>query len=299
MRLKMMIGLCTLAATTLLVACGDGEGTTDGDGTTVDSTATEAGTGTPATADGFTTTATGLEYQITESLGGENLKAGDIVEVHYRGKLATGEVFDESYERGSPIVVKIGIGAVIPGWDEGLQLCAVGDKAVMNIPSALGYGAQGGGDVIPPNADLVFDVEVVNKIELPFNDEGLEKQTTASGLAYTKVRETEGPIAVPGDYVLMHYTGTFEDGSVFDSSFDKGQPLPFQVGTGGVIAGWDEAATLLRKGEMARLYVPASLAYGEEGYPGAIPPNSDLIFDVLVVEVVTQEQVQAQQHGAQ
>jgi FKBP-type peptidyl-prolyl cis-trans isomerase len=107
-------------------------------------------------------TASGLEYIELEAGTGAQAEAGKNVSVHYTGKLQDGKVFDSSYSRGEPISFKLGIGQVIKGWDEGIALMKVGGKAQLIIPPDLGYGERGAGGVIPPNATLVFDVELVN-----------------------------------------------------------------------------------------------------------------------------------------
>jgi len=112
--------------------------------------------------DGFDKTKSGLYYKFTHKSGsGIAPVKGNNVSVHYIGKLADGTVFDNSYGRGEPIEFPIGIGYVIPGWDEGIQLLEQGDKATFVIPSFLGYGESGAGGVIPPNATLIFDVELI------------------------------------------------------------------------------------------------------------------------------------------
>ncbi len=110
---------------------------------------------------GFETTDSGLRYQIIQKGTGKKAEKGDKVSVHYKGQLADGTVFDSSYKRNQPLDFKVGVGQVIPGWDEGICLLNVGDKARLVIPSDLGYGSAGAGGVIPPNATLVFDVELV------------------------------------------------------------------------------------------------------------------------------------------
>jgi FKBP-type peptidyl-prolyl cis-trans isomerase len=111
---------------------------------------------------GMTTTASGLMYKITKSNPeGKAPKAGDMVSVHYAGKLTNGQEFDNSFKRGEPIEIPIGAGQVIKGWDEGILLLKEGESATLLIPSELGYGARGAGGVIPPNAWLIFDVELV------------------------------------------------------------------------------------------------------------------------------------------
>jgi len=110
---------------------------------------------------GFSETASGLRYQIIQKGSGVKAEKGQQVSVHYQGALIDGTVFDSSYKRKEPIEFQLGIGQVISGWDEGLQLLHVGDKARFVIPSDLAYGSAGAGGVIPPDAILVFDVELV------------------------------------------------------------------------------------------------------------------------------------------
>ena len=112
-------------------------------------------------ATGFERTESGLRYQILQKGSGSKPAKGATVSVHYKGQLADGTVFDSSYKRKEPIEFALGTGQVIAGWDEGVALLSVGDKARFVIPSHLGYGAQGAGGVIPPNANLIFDVELV------------------------------------------------------------------------------------------------------------------------------------------
>ncbi|WP_299550107.1 peptidylprolyl isomerase [Seonamhaeicola sp.] len=113
-------------------------------------------------ATGFEKTDSGLRYQIIQKGDGIKAEKGKTVSVHYKGQLADGTVFDSSYKRNQPIDFPIGVGQVIPGWDEGIQLLSVGDKARLVIPSHLGYGSRGAGGVIPPNATLIFDVELMH-----------------------------------------------------------------------------------------------------------------------------------------
>lgn len=111
--------------------------------------------------EGFEKTESGLRYKITEEGNGKKAEKGKNVLVHYKGMLADGTVFDSSYKRKEPIEFPLGKGQVIQGWDEGIQLLKEGDQARFVIPPHLGYGRHGAGGVIPPNASLIFDVELV------------------------------------------------------------------------------------------------------------------------------------------
>ncbi|ADV47706.1 peptidylprolyl isomerase [Cellulophaga sp. E16_2] len=110
---------------------------------------------------GFEETESGLRYKIIQKGNGKKAEAGMQVSVHYEGSLINGTVFDSSYKRKEPIDFQVGVGQVIAGWDEGICLLQVGDKARFVIPSDLGYGSAGAGGVIPPDATLIFDVELM------------------------------------------------------------------------------------------------------------------------------------------
>jgi peptidyl-prolyl cis-trans isomerase A (cyclophilin A) len=111
---------------------------------------------------GFDKTASGLRYKMIQKGSGKKAENGKTVSVHYSGSLENGKVFDSSYSRKKPIEFPLGMGNVIEGWDEGIALLQVGDKARFVIPSHLGYGSRGAGGVIPPNATLIFDVELMD-----------------------------------------------------------------------------------------------------------------------------------------
>ena len=112
-------------------------------------------------AKGYEETQSGLRYKILQSGDGNKATKGANVSVHYKGQLLDGTVFDSSYKRKQPLEFSVGIGQVIAGWDEGILLLKVGDKARFVIPSNLAYGESGAGGVIPPNATLIFDVELM------------------------------------------------------------------------------------------------------------------------------------------
>ena len=110
---------------------------------------------------GYEVTDSGLRYKILQKGEGDKPSLGDKVKVHYKGMLIDQTVFDSSYKRNQPIEFSVGIGQVIPGWDEGILLLSKGDKAKFIIPSNLAYGEAGAGGVIPPNATLIFEVELL------------------------------------------------------------------------------------------------------------------------------------------
>jgi peptidylprolyl isomerase len=110
--------------------------------------------------------------------------------------------------------------------------------------------------------------------------------TTASGLKYRDVVVGKGPQPKSGDDILVNYTGRFTNGKVFDSSLSPGRgPFELHLGRGEVIKGWDEGLSTMHVGGKRKLTIPPDLAYGSRGYPGAVPPNSTLIFDVELLKI--------------
>ena len=120
--------------------------------------------------------------------------------------------------------------------------------------------------------------------ELKKANPGKEIVKTASGMQYLVLKSGEGAKPASGTKIQAHYTGKFVDGREFDSSVQRGQPLSFAVGTGRVIPGWHEAFLDMKKGEKRVLIIPPDLAYGAQGHPGGIPPNTTLIFEVELVD---------------
>lgn len=108
---------------------------------------------------------------------------------------------------------------------------------------------------------------------------------TDSGLQYWDIRVGTGQVAKEGSHVRVHYTGWLTNGKKFDSSLDAGKPFDFTIGNGEVIKGWEEGVTGMKVGGKRQLRIPPSLAYGAQGYPGAIPPNATLIFDIQLLNV--------------
>jgi FKBP-type peptidyl-prolyl cis-trans isomerase len=100
-----------------------------------------------------------------------------------------------------------------------------------------------------------------------------------------KLNSGSGASPKRGDTVTVHYTGWLTDGTKFDSSVDRDEPFSFVLGTGQVIQGWDEGVAGMCVGDKARLTIPSELAYGQQGYPGAIPPNATLVFEVELLSI--------------
>jgi FKBP-type peptidyl-prolyl cis-trans isomerase len=215
---------------------------------------------------------------------GEPLAFGDIVTVHYTGRLQSGEVFDSSraelsprLEEDRPFSLRLGAQQVIPGWERGLRRAKVGQTVRLTIPPSLGYGERGAGDVIPPNATLTFDIEVLKA------EQGVKVEIQQPG---------QGESAEAGDQVTVHYTGRLQSGKVFDSSraelsprLEQDRPFTVPLGASRVIPGWDEGLRGMKVGERRRLTIHPVMGYGQRGAGEDIPPNATLTFDVEMLKI--------------
>lgn len=236
-----------------------------------------------------TTTDSGLQYAIIEAGDGPSPQPGDIVRVHYTGKLAGGTVFDSSYDREKPIQFVVGMGQVIPGWDEAVQLLKAGDKARLVVPAELAYGEKGVGEDIPPNSTLYFEMELLDvrpgENDPPTTVAEEDYITTESGLKYYDIKVGDGDSPRRGEMPLVHYVGWLEDGTKFDSSRDRGAPFHFTLGVEQVIPGFEEGVLSMNVGGKRQLVIPPNLAFGAEGAGSLIPPNATLIYEVELLAI--------------
>lgn len=218
----------------------------------------------------WTKTPSGLEYHVlVKGPEGPKATADSGVRVHYTGKLEDGRVFDSSRIRGAP--AEFELGRVIKGWTEGLQLMQAGDRFEFRIPPDLGYGARGAGNVVPPNATLLFDVELIEVVP-PFTHVALDEakaKSTESGLKYEVVEAGSGEPLTDQAMELRFalFDGT---GKVLTSSLREGQIL----GRGAEVAErmggsmFAELPELMQVGTTLRCVAPASMAFRDPARVG-------------------------------
>ncbi len=241
--------------------------------------------------------ASGLKY-IVISQGNPNEKAasGQIASIFYAGYLTNGEKFDGNFGTFGPFDVDVIGSRVIGGWQEILPLMNKGMKIRVIIPPNLGYGEKGAGQgIIPPNATLIFDMYLkeLKKAAVkapsyqPYPCEGKDTIKLASGLKYIVINPGDvSARAKTGQTASIYYAGYLEDGTKFDGNFGSGHPFKLPVVGGQVIAGWQEIIPLMNRGMQLRVIIPSNMGYGEQGYPGLIPPNATLIFDMFLEELL-------------
>ena len=228
------------------------------------------------------TTDSGLKYYDIKVGEGDPPPAGAKVKVHYTGWLMDGTIFDSSVRRGKPAAFRLD--RVIKGWTEGVGSMRKGGKRKLTIPSDLAYGSRAR-PKIPADSTLIFEVELLDIVQppKPSDVEGLKLVTTDSGLKYYDIKVGTGDGPSPTSTVVVHYSGWLKDGTLFDSSVERGQPISFPLN--GVIKGWTEGVGSMKVGGKRQLIIPPELGYGAQGAKGAIPPNATLTFDVELIDI--------------
>ena len=251
-------------------------------------------------------TPSGIYYVIEKEGNGQaHPDMNSKIKAHYHGTLLDGTIFDSSVDRGQPFTFQLG--QVIKGWQQAIPILTKGGKGKFIIPSGLAYGTQGAGEKIGPNSVLVFDIELIDFFDkneylkkqaeqkkkqaeidkilileyLKANH--LQAQSTASGIYYMIEDPGEGTDHPNTESSIMaHYNGYLLDGTVFDSSIQREEPLKFSLGR--VIPGWQEAIPLLKKGGKGTSIIPSGLAYGPQGAGETIKPNSVLVFYIELID---------------
>jgi peptidyl-prolyl cis-trans isomerase A (cyclophilin A) len=180
-------------------------------------------------------------------------------------------------EEGQEVVNTMKQGAIM----DSVRIIKVGKKADDFDAAMIFTTAQQAMIKKQEEARMAANEKFENEIKTKYPN----AQKTASGLRYVIEKEGTGPNPQKGQTVSVHYAGYLMDGTKFDSSYDRNEPIEFPLGMGNVIAGWDEGIALLKKGGKAKLIIPSNLAYGERGAGGVIPPNATLVFDVELVDI--------------
>jgi len=239
--------------------------------------------------DQFKTIVGGVQYY-DEAIGsGTEAITGTTVTTDYTiwVKGQTKDDFIVSSDTSQPVTFVVGKGdTVFPGWEVGVIGMKEGGKRMLVIPPSLALGAQGSGP-IPANSTLIMEV-ILTKVQTPRTITKVDPKdyvTMPSGLKYYDIQVGTGVTPTIGQTVVVNYIGWLENGTQFDSSYDRGQPFSFQYGMGKVITGWDLGLATMRVGGKRQLVIPPSLAYGDTGSGSTIPPGATLIFEVELLEV--------------
>ncbi|GAB3915082.1 hypothetical protein GCM10028803_61410 [Larkinella knui] len=260
-------------------------------------------------------TETGLKYKFHEDVEDtRKAKVGDVMTFNITVKNSKDSTLGSSYLNGSPVKQPLQASTFKGSLEEGLALLSKGDSATIyvNADSIAGRSQQPLPPFIPKGSDIAYTIKVIDvqsmeefqkaQVAVREKQKGVDEKTiadfvaknklagqkTASGLYYVITQPGTGASPSSGDVVKVKYTGKLMNGKVFDSSDKNPQTqggIDFPLGQGAVIPGWEEGVRQLKKGGKGTLIIPSSLAYGVEGAPGAIPPNSVIMFDVELVDI--------------
>jgi FKBP-type peptidyl-prolyl cis-trans isomerase len=228
----------------------------------------------------WTTTDSGLKYAVIKAgVGKPEAVPGDRVRAHYTGWLKdTGEKFDSSYDRNQPFQFLVGQG-VIEGWSEVVQLMPTGAKFRVEIPPELGYGERGSGQKIPPNATLLFDIELMPGPP-KFQPANVDEQVQVEdGLVYETVVEGEGEECSADDAFSMHYTLYTSDGQMLQSSLATGQPLEATTDNDGMPPVFQKMPLRMKRGQLVRVETSREQGLGER------QPTDTVVWYLQLVDV--------------
>jgi FKBP-type peptidyl-prolyl cis-trans isomerase len=261
-------------------------------------------------------------YMSVETEGkGAPTKIGNYLKINYVGKLLTEKIFDLS-PKNEPFVFRLGYRQVIPGWETAIATLKLGSKVTLFMNPNWGYGSTGADESVPPNAPLIFEIELLDAMSDADYDKYMKVQEAKaradfeakqiqqfvqdkkliadyaaskklkinplpSGLSYIITKNGKGLMAKSGDEITVHYEGAFLDGKVFDATKGK-KPFQFVLGYKKTIAGWEEGLKFFNKGSEGFLLIPSKLGYGatplDDGKT-VVPSNSVLVFKIQLVDI--------------
>ncbi|MGB1101989.1 MAG: FKBP-type peptidyl-prolyl cis-trans isomerase [Crocinitomicaceae bacterium] len=203
----------------------------------------------------------------------------EVVMVNYEARIAGGKVYDSNSELGEPVPLKTNIGMMVPGFEQGLLKMNIGDKGRIMIPMALGYGETGYPGLVPPEADLIIEIEIVERIEPIVLEEGVK--------VYRWKANNQGVLPEKGQTITFDYFA-YQKGDkpgLYDNSFQNSQPFSFEYQNDNVVDGLHQGMSVLKQAENAFIEIPAPLAYGSKGLVDRVPKNTDIVYDVRISSI--------------
>lgn len=221
----------------------------------------------------------GLRIEWTKKENSNQILLNDVVMVNYKARVAGGEEYDSNTELGEPVPLKTNIGMMIKGWEDGLLLLHVGDKARIMIPNALAYGEDGYINIVPPQADIIVEIEIVSKIEPIVLDEGVK--------VYKWKSVNKGKNPVKNQLITFDYFAYTKGkgAKLYDNSYKNAEPFSFKFQNAGVVEGLHQGFSVLKAGENAFIEIPTELAYGKKGLVDHVPAKTDIVYDVRIKSI--------------
>jgi FKBP-type peptidyl-prolyl cis-trans isomerase len=221
----------------------------------------------------------GLRVEWTVKNEGDPIKLNDVVLVNYTARVAAGEVFDSNKEMNAPAPLKTNIGMMVEGWEKGLLQMNIGDVGRIMIPNALAYGENGYLTIVPPGADIIVEIEIIERVNPIVLEEGVK--------VYTWSQNPNAATPTKDQLITFDYFA-YKKGNkpgLYDNSFKDSQPFSFRFENGNVIDGLHQGMKVIRSGENAFIEIPAKLAYGSKGLIDLVPKNTDIVYDVRILSI--------------
>ncbi len=262
---------------------------------------------------GYKSSDSGLKFKyIKENPNGKHPKVADFIELRLIYTNNKDSVLFDSKEINDKIKMQVYKPKHIASFENALLMLKTGEQALFKI-SADSFFIKTKKEKVPnwinKGEELTFNIELLNILDNEevkneqkllkekrrkeedeilnrfISENNIKETESMSGLYYIEKNAGKGKRAEPGDILLVHYTGKFIDGEVFDSSLDRNKMFAFKLGNSEVIAGWEEGFSKMNEGGKAKLIIPSQLAYGEEGYGKIIPSYTTLVFDIELIKI--------------
>jgi FKBP-type peptidyl-prolyl cis-trans isomerase len=211
---------------------------------------------------------------------GGQLSKSDVIKIDYRNKLEDGTVYDGNHLVKKPFLpFVVGWNQQTPGWEIAMDYLSIGDDVDIFIPAKLARGEKGIKGIVPPNANNLLSLRILDK---------MDPMVEVKGVKIYKVDERKNPgdsIRMK-DEVYMDYWASTESSPRFDHSYGKRVPYHFVMGDGTLVPGLQKALLFAREGDKLLIYIPSELGYGKEGLKTVVKPGEDLLFDVMISKVI-------------
>lgn len=208
------------------------------------------------------------------------IELNDVVMVNYTARVAAGEVYDSNEKLGKPVPLKTNVGMMVRGWEEGLLEMHEGDQGRIMIPAALAYGENGYTTIIPPKADIIVDIEIIEIIDPEILEDGVKVYKWEKGGTGATPQKNQ---IITFDY-FAYKKG--KNGGLYDNSYQNEAAFSFKYKNSNVVDGLHIGMSILKAGENAFIEIPSKSAYGSAGLQDLVPKNTDIVYDVRIESIL-------------
>lgn len=209
----------------------------------------------------------------------ERLAPGDVIRIKHTLRLADGKVIETWKQLGRAGSICLNFGMAVKGWEEGLYQMGVGEEAKISVPADLAYGEKGMADIIPPNSNLLYEVEIVEKIEPVNLEEGVQVYVVE------RVKDSKPNGDLKGKEIQFGYMAFAQEKGMYDNSYRTGTVFKYNYGKPTVVPGLNIGIKEVRVRDKAYVKIPAKAAYGKKGLVDLVPSNTPILYDIMMVDI--------------